>query len=291
MPPFIIGMADKSGSYSDWLAQPLGERGTTAGFFMVTDDLRFPQGATRSAQNSDLTLANASPAGNLRAKRYFYNRPAGDDQLSGQGWGLSNYGFVRNRSWAQATGGLARDGRTTLLSMEEIQLLKAEGLYNQGNFAAAGAIVNVTRTRGMGCQNNTGTGFPGTAGCTAAQQVAWGGGLPAITVFDATTPVPGGAACVPKVPSPPAFNGAVCGTLWEALKWEKRIETAYMHWLSWYLDSRGWGDLAKGTPLFLPVPFQDWLARGKPQNLIYHTGENPGDAPNSAMPTIGTYGW
>jgi hypothetical protein len=108
---------------------------------------------------------------------------------------------------------------------------------------------------------------------------------------DNSTPVPGGAACVPKVPAAPAFNAATCGTLWEALKYEKRMETAYMIWLGWYFDGRRWGDLAKGTPLFLPVPYQDWLARGKDQAAIYDTGEGLLSAPNSATPAAGTYGW
>ena len=288
MPPFIIGMADQSGSYSDWLAQPLGDRGSTGGFFMTTPDLRFPQGATRGTQQSDVTLASCNTAAS-RCKRYFYNRPTADDQLSGQGWGFSNYGYVRFRSWAQTgDNGLRREGKTVVFTLAELDLLRAEGHYRLGQFGLAGPLINNTRTRGMLCQNGS---TPGGTNCTAAQAVAWGGGLPALVAFDATTPVPGGAACVPKVPAAPAFNAASCGNMWEALKWEKRMEAGFTHWLSWYLDSRGWGDLARGTPLFLPVPFQDWLARGKAQADIYHTGEGIGSAQNSAQATIGTYGW
>ena len=142
------------------------------------------------------------------------------------------------------------------------------------DYAAAGALINKTRTAGM-------------AGTPA---VATGGGLPAITVFDATSVVPGGADCVPKVPQPPTFNTVGCGNMFEALKWEKRIETGFTHYLSWYLDGRRWGDLAEGTPLFLPVPFQDWQARNKPTNLIYNTGLGVGVAPSSAA-AKGNYGW
>src|SRR5947208_3344650 len=39
MPAFIIGMADTSGSYAAWIAQPLGDRGSgKTPFFMVTPD-------------------------------------------------------------------------------------------------------------------------------------------------------------------------------------------------------------------------------------------------------------
>ena len=115
-------------------------------------------------------------------------------------------------------------------------------------------------------------------------------GLAAITTFDATTLVPGGNACVPKVPKAPNFNTIGCGTLWDALKYEKRIETAYTHFAPWYLDSRGWGDLPETTPLFVATPYQDVQARGKPSSAIYGTGPGVGNAPNSAA-ARSSYGW
>jgi hypothetical protein len=114
--------------------------------------------------------------------------------------------------------------------------------------------------------------------------------LPAITAFDATSPVPGGASCVPKVPVGPSYNTIACGNMLEAMKWEKRIETAYTHFAPWFLDGRGWGDLAAGTPLFWPVPYQDLQARGALPSAIYSTGDGVGTAPNSAA-VKGTYGW
>jgi hypothetical protein len=288
MPPFIIGMADVSGRYNAWLQTPLGDRGLTGGFFMVTPDLRWPQGSTRTAQQSDFALSSCQQP-SVRCKRYFRNRSASDDQLSGQGWGFSNYDFARFRSWhSRGDAGVAREGKTPYMVMSELRLLRAEGNFRQGNYAAVLPDVNFSRTRGMLCQNGT---TPSATTCTTAQTVAWGGGLPQITVADATTPVPGGASCVPQVPIPPTFDNAVCGTLWEALKYEKRMETLNTHYLAWYLDSRGWGDLAFGTPLFLPVPFNDWLARGKPRADIYDSGVGSRSAPNSFAPTVGTYGW
>jgi hypothetical protein len=76
----------------------------------------------------------------------------------------------------------------------------------------------------------------------------------------------------------------------EAMKWEKRIETAYTHFAPWYLDGRGWGDLAEGTPLFWAVPYQDLQARGFLPGDIYSAGAGVGTAPNSAA-VKGTYGW
>jgi hypothetical protein len=263
MPPFIIGMADVSGSYAAWIAQPLAARGAgNTAFFMVTPDLRFPQGATRAAQQADFAITSCQAA-STPCKRYFVNRNAGADQFSGAGWGWSNYDFVRFHSWQIAGDGTARNGNTVYFTKAELDMLQAEGLFRQGNFSAAAALVNVTRVRN---------------------------GLPAITAFDATTPVPGGASCVPKVPVGPSFTTIACGNLFEALKYEKRIETAYTHYSPWFLDMRGWGDLAAETALFWAVPYQELQARGRPLSAIYGAGVGPGNAPGSAA-VKGTYGW
>ncbi len=267
MPPYFVGMADVSGAYASWIAQPISERGAGGvSFTMVTPDLRFPQGATRAAQNADFTLASCSTAA-TPCKRYFINRPPGGDQNAGLGWGWSNYDHVRFLSWDRAgDGGTARNGNTPFFVKAEVDLLQAEGLYRQGNFAGAAALVNLTRERN---------------------------GLPAITDFSASAPVPGGATnCVPKVPVAP-FNVVACGNLWEAIKYEKRIETAYTSYSPWYLDGRGWGELPKDTPLFWPVPFQDLQARGRTNAQLYGTGIGGlalGNAPNSAAP-VSVYGW
>ncbi len=265
MPPFFIGMADVSGSYAAWIAQPVSNRGAGGvSFVMVTPDLRFPQGATRAAQQADFNFTDCQGA-NQVCKRYFVNRANGADQTDGLGFGWSAYDFVRFQSWrVSGEAGAARNGPTPFMTLAEIDMLQAEGLYRQGSFAAAGALVNKTRVAN--------------------------GGLPAITTFDASTPVPGGATdCVPKVPVAP-FNVIACGNLWEAIKYEKRIETAYTHYAPWFLDGRGWGDLPKDTPLFWAVPYQDIQARGRPLDAIYGAGIGVGNAPGSAAATS-VYGW
>jgi hypothetical protein len=170
---------------------------------------------------------------------------------------------VRFFSWRTTGDGTAQNGNTPFFTKAEIDFLQAEGLYRKGQLAAAGAIVNASRTKN---------------------------GLPAITTFDETSLVPGGNACVPKVPKGPSFNTVGCGTLWDALKYEKRIETAYTHYAPWFLDGRGWGELPKDTPLFWAVPFQDLQARGYKTADIYGAGPGPGNAPNSAASTS-VYGW
>ncbi|HEY5489644.1 MAG TPA: RagB/SusD family nutrient uptake outer membrane protein, partial [Gemmatimonadaceae bacterium] len=261
MPPAIIGMADTSGAYAAWIATPIANRGNgNVSLTIVTPDLRFPQGATRAAQQADFAKTSCQTAATV-CKRYFENRPALNDQNSGSGFGWSNYDFVRFHSWKIAgDAGQGQNGATLFFAKAEVDLLQAEGLYRKGNYAGAAALVNITRVKN---------------------------GLPAITAFDATTPVPGGSACVPRVP-----NGSVtqCGNLMEAIKWEKRIETAYVAFTPWYFDSRGWGDLAEGTALFFAVPYQDLQARGTAPSALYGVGPGAGNAPNSAAGKS-TYGW
>lgn len=259
MSPFIVGMADTSGAYAAWIAKALADRGADGSFTMATPDLRFPQGATRAAQQADFALSQCNGASQV-CKRYFVNRPTANDPQSSPAWGLSNYDHARWWSWRTSGDGSARNGKLVFFTLAELNLLEAEGQYRKGNFAAAGALINKTRVAN---------------------------GLPAIVAFDATTPVPGGNACVPKVPVGPGYNTIACGNMLEALKWEKRVETAYTGFTQWFFDSRGWGDLPAGTPTYWAPPYQDLQARGRSGAQIYSTGG--GSLPGSAAK--GTYGW
>ena len=278
MPPFIIGMADVSGSYAQWIATALQERGAgNVGFFMQTPDLRFPQGATRAAQQSDFKITDCQSGGKA-CKRYFVNRQASRDQFSGAGWGWSNYDFVRFHHWnINGDGSSGRNGRTIFMSKAEIDLLQAEGLYHLGGQdAAVASLINRTRTRGMGTHPVFNTA-----------NVALGGGLPAVVAVRNGTATGSMPNCVPKVPSGSTVS---CGDLFEALKYEKRIETAYTTYAPWFFDSRRWDDLPKDTPLYWPVPYQELQARGRRVDQLYGTGPGVGNAQNSAAPGS-RYGW
>lgn len=254
MTPFIIGMGDVSGSYAAWTAAPLDKRGPD--FFMVTPDLRFPQGASRAAQQADFANSSCANASQV-CKRYYVNRPNGADPGAQISWGGSEYDFTRFHSWVVKGDGTAQNGRMIFMTVAEMDMLQAEGQIRKGNFAAAAALINKTRVKN---------------------------GLPAITAFDGTSPVPGGSdQCVPKVPT--ALQGPlVCGNMMEAMKWEKRLETQSTHFGAWYFDSRGWGDLPQGTPLQWATPYADLQVRTKP---VYSLGG--GTNPSSAAK--GTYGW
>lgn len=221
-PMYYYGMADVSGAYSTWLSQP---RDARSQFLVVTPDLRWPQGATRAIQQSEASLATVQ----LPAGRYMRNRQTGDDPPV-SGWGQSQYdhrrwGFIRQA---------ANTGTLVEMDFNEGRLLAAEGYIRTNQFALAAPLIDQSRMAN---------------------------GLPAVGVVDGTTPVAGGASCVPQVPAPPAFASATCGNMWEAMKYEMRMETAWTGYMAWFRHHRRWGDMIEGTPLQWPVPYQEMQAR------------------------------
>lgn len=243
---FMVGFGDVSGGFDAWLATPVATRQP---FLVVTPDQRFPQGATRAAQQ---TNSPAVPTGNL----YFRNRPGSQD-IAGLSLAFSYYDFYRFQAYFNAQ----RIGNYPVMTRAEMRLLAAEGYIRTGQIAQAGPLIDSSRVVK--------------------------GGLPALgtSITDLATPVPGGAACVPRVPQGPNYNSAACGNILEALKWEKRMETAFIGYGSWYFDGRGWGDLPQGTALHWPVPWQEMDARSTVDRFynMPSTGTMPGAA-------LGTYG-
>jgi hypothetical protein len=243
MTPMILGMADSTGAYSAWLATPLQQR---SAFLLRTADKRFPSGETRAEQIAVTgTGKGGPPAGSIL---YYRNRPVGD-YTPAEPWGTWYYDNWRFWSIGAAGG----NGPFTVFTVAENDMLAAEGYLRTGNIPAAATLIDKTRTRA---------------------------GLPALSgvITSLTQQVPGGNACVPKVPQPPSFTALACGTIFEAMKWEKRVETAFTGYAQWFIDSRGWGDLTEGTALHWPVPYQELFARLLPS---YSTSER---APK------GTYG-
>lgn len=250
MTPFILGMADTAGTYDVWLQQPVTTIARAWGSTPLrTPDRRFPSGETRAAQNtaSGGTSRNGPPPGTIL---YFRNRPAGENPGNYE-WGKWQYD--NHRFWLiRAAGG---NGTYVLMSRTESDMLAAEGYLRAGNVASAIPLIDRYRTR---------AGLPALAG----------------VVTTLTDPVPGAGACVPRVPvataNPPM---TVCGTIFEAMKWEKRVETSFTGHSQWFIDSRGWGDLYAGTPLEWPVPYQELFARHRSTYI------------NSRVAAVGTYGF
>ena len=230
VPYYYYGMADTSGAYDTWLGQAVTAR---RAFLVATPDKRWPAGDTRAAQQA------AGPTNALPPGVYFRNRPTGEDvPLVGPGdswYDHRRYGAV---NLAASTGPYVEMSKT------EIDMLAAEGYIRTGNIPAAVALINLTRVKN---------------------------GLSAIpTNISASAPIGTGAGCVPRVPQAPDFTSTACGTVLEAMKYEKRMETAYTGYMVWYADNRGWGDLLTGTAVEWPVPYQEMQVRQSP----YYNGTN-----------------
>ena len=226
MTPFILGMADSTGAYDAWLATPLQSR---APFLLRTADQRFPKGDTRAAQQAVTGTSKSGPP--VTSILYFRNRPTGEDTPA-EPWGTWYYDNWR--FWAIGAGG--GNGPFIVMARAENDMLAAEGYLRTGNVAAAAALIDKTRV---------------PAGLLPLSGV----------VTTLTQQVPGGNACVPRVPQAPSFTTTACGTIFEAMKWEKRVETSFTGYAQWFIDSRGWGDLVQGTALHWPVPYQELYAR------------------------------
>jgi hypothetical protein len=238
MTPFVAGMADTTGAYTTWLNEPLLNR---TPFLIRTPDRRWPSGETRAAQN---TASGGGQAGTVPpAAVYFRNRVSQDDGAAADGtWGFSWYDHARFQAFQNAS----RIGNFPHITIAEMNGLIAEASIRAGDFATAATAIDRSRVSR--------------------------GGLPALSgagITSLTQPVPGGAACVPRVPVRSATGTFTtqCGNIWEAMKWEKRMEMAYTSYGAWYFDSRGWGDLPEGTPVHFTVPWGEQDIRlGKPSN-------------------------
>jgi hypothetical protein len=243
--PMYYGMADVSGEFDRWIATPLNQRYS---FVVRTPDRRWPAGATRAEQRA----ASTNPTG-INSLPWL---KAEQTDSPGDAWGVSPYTFQRMRFIRLSN----NTGTFIEFAKAENDLLLAEGYLRKGRVADAARLIDKTRN--------------GRAG------------LPALTgvVTTATQPVPGDANCVPKVPQGPAFTTVACGNIWEAMKYEYRMETAFTAWGSWYFPMRGWGDLVEGTPLEYPIPYQEMDARQRP---FYALGGQGGKSSAGK----GTYGY
>jgi starch-binding outer membrane protein, SusD/RagB family len=155
---YMLGMADVSGAYADWLAT---DRDAREYFTIVTPDRRFPQGATRA----DQLRAAANDDDPLPAGQYFRNRNPDKDEGS-TGWRASQYDHYRFRAFADAE----RIASFPLFTQAQNDMMRAEGLIRTGN--PAGAVPLINRTREM-------AGLPpvtvtGTSGADCVPQVPAG---------------------------------------------------------------------------------------------------------------------
>ncbi|MEJ7760330.1 MAG: hypothetical protein WKF55_12165 [Gemmatimonadaceae bacterium] len=111
-----------------------------------------------------------------------------------------------------------QEGPQTAMTVTEMDLLKAEGLIRLNRASEAVALINKTRIAN--------------------------GQLPAVTIAGP----PDEPGCVPR-----KRNGQ-CGSLWDALRYEKGIEMFGVDGVIAFFDARGWQTLLENSFTQLPVP-------------------------------------
>lgn len=184
--------------------------------------------------------------------------PGGDPDIAGSyvGYSAQNI-FQAGRGtyrWSHyffhrfGTGDSWQSGPLPAMLVSEMNLLKAEGLIRTNQAALAVPLINLTR------QAN--------------------GNLPAVTVDGP----PDEQGCVPR-----QLDGS-CGSLWDALRYEKKIEGVGVSGVIAFFDARGWGELPENTMLHLPVPGSELATLFLP---LYTFG---GGGEGSALDPIPTWG-
>ncbi len=216
----LVGPADTSGAFQNWIATPVANR---TQFQLRTPDRRI-QGSTGLTSSglyfgyNTATLFAAS-RGLYQRSSYYFRR-----------WGVGD-------SW--------QAGPQLWLSKGEADYLRAEALIRLNRAAEAVPLINARRVAN--------------------------GMLPAVTIEGP----PQANSCVPKK------HGGGCGSLWDALKYEKRIEMAGVEpGIAWY-DGRGWGTLVAGTLTQFPVPARELEVSRLP---VYTYGGAPGSVGSAPSP-------
>jgi hypothetical protein len=253
--PMYSFMADTSGNYKAWLATSINSRNSA--ILVVTPDTRWPAGSTRLAQQTASTLPSST--------RYITNRNAGGD-VSGDVWGTSFYDHTR--WYALAKIAPVGQGPYTYIDAQEMTMLAAEGYIRTNNLSAATTLINASRAT---------AGLPAIAVPASAS----------VAITPATAGAFSATGCVPQVPNS-AGNSASCGSILEAMKYEKRMETQHTGYMQWFVDSRGWGDLVENSPLQWPVPNGEMDARVHP---FYNSSKSKVVGGGFAIAAKGTYGF
>ncbi|MGH7467185.1 MAG: RagB/SusD family nutrient uptake outer membrane protein [Longimicrobiales bacterium] len=152
-------------------------------------------------------------------------RARADNKLVGPSDVSGNY-----QAWlARRRNGAATTLQALTATVDENRLLRAEAMFRTGNLTEAANLINVSRTRAVRIGTTT---HPG---------------LPAVTA----TGVP---ESTPTAPCVPRTNTGACGSLLDALRYERQIELAGLDPMRAWMDYRGFGQLTSGTILQMPIP-------------------------------------
>jgi hypothetical protein len=241
----LLGPADTSGAYQQWLLAASGPGFETALPFEVkTPDKRIQPASSTVPLNKPVyfkyTAEPALPTIQLPERgTYHWSNYWSSSRVLNNHTQLPKDGGGRTRRDGTGGGDFLQIQDAMLLPVE-MDLLLAEAEYRLGNMGAAAVLINKSRVAN--------------------------GELPPVTASG----VPSGTGCVPR-----RYDGS-CGDLWDALVYEKRIET-YGTAISFF-DLRGWGCLLEGTMLELPPPGRQLELIGKP--IYSYGGGGAGSAPH-----------
>jgi hypothetical protein len=159
----------------------------------------------------------------------------------------SNYAGARFGTGTAATDHW-RAGQLATTNAKEMEFLKAEAHIRLGNLATAATIINA-----QGRTSST------------------GGNLPALTTAGPPQSTPEEIrSCVPK------RKDGTCGDLFDALKYEKRVELYGLEAIIPYADARGWGLMIPGSICMLAIPNRETEAIGRGDLNYTFGGNNPG---------------
>lgn len=234
-----FGPADQKGlsapgdTIQSWVDWEKTDAGLRKQFMIDADDLRFPEyppvaGSTYGCYGQSLRSATCGGDG-LKMKMEYrgtctqFRPERGTYHFSGY-CPISNRGYFNDFL-----------GPMIAHTLTEQNMLEAEALIRLGREAEAVPLINATRVTYGGLAPVTGPGKvpfddPGTD-----------------------------SRCTPRMITNFPDGNWECGDLWEAMKWEKRLEAwVTTTGLAWY-DDRGWGDLVPGTHTMYPVPGQELL--------------------------------
>lgn len=194
---WFLAYADVSGSAQEWLNTPLQDRTPIP---IVTPDARI--------------VANGDPESD---GKYVGYRPTNNFRDERGTWRQSHYQLQR---WLDDQGRVIwRDGPLVIMTTDEMELYRAEGLARMGRSAEAAAIVN-SRTR-----------IPN-------------GELPPLTADG----VPDSPDCVPR------YYDGTCMGLVDAIIYDRILETTGLDATRDWMEARAWNHLVEHTFVHLPVP-------------------------------------
>jgi hypothetical protein len=196
--PYFLGKADVSGNYQDWLATPLNQRDW---FHITTPDRR---------------ITGDTPTSSGKYFQYSDHNPYREERGT---WRKSYYGFYR---WE----GEAINADVVIMTVDEMNLLRAEAFIRTGRIQEGVDLINITRVEN--------------------------GELPPVTADG----VPEAPDCVPRT------REGACEDLLGALMYERLMEATGLEAPRDFFDSRGWDRLVSGTFLHLPIPIRELTTLG-----------------------------